>query len=180
MDKPVTLEQVIDFLLGAPLFSGLDPAELADVVRIMQVQRVRDGHDVFREGDDGDAWFVVFRGDIVVSKASQFGPQRTVAVLGAHSCFGEMAVLDGSARSASVRVKGDATLFRFPREAFGRLVEEGNQGAYKLVLAMARVLSQRLRGLTQQLSELMTEGVIEDRKVRSSLGPLLDSYTVSE
>lgn len=180
MDKPITLEEVIDFLLGTPLFDGLDPTQLADVVRIMQMQRVRDAHDIFREGDEGDAWFVVFRGEVVVSKSSPFGPPRTVAVLGPRSCFGEMAVLDGSERSAGVRVRGDATLFRFPRDAFGRLVDEGNVGAYKLVFAMARVLSQRLRGLTQQLSDAMTDGTVGDRGLRTSLGPLLDSFTVSE
>ena len=69
--------------------------------------------------------------------------------------FGEMAVLDGSARSATVTARGETTLFKFPRADFQDLVEGGSLAAYKLVYAMARVLCQRQRAITQQLSDVI-------------------------
>ena len=180
MDKDLTLERVIGFLLETPLFDALDPAELSEIVHIMQVQGFRDGQSVFREGDEGDAWYVLFKGQTLVTKEVPFGPSRQLARLEPHACFGEMAILDGSARSALVRASGDVTVFRFPRIPFQRLLDEGNLGAYKLVLAMARILCQRQRDLTQRITEMAEESSSAHEVVRSSVGPMLDSWRVSQ
>jgi CRP-like cAMP-binding protein len=87
-------------------------------------------------------------------------------------------VIDGSARSATIRAQSDLTLFRFRRGSFQDLLEEGSLAAYKLVLAMARILSQRHRRLTQQISELVEQD--HAHKGQSPLGTLADSYKVSE
>ncbi len=105
------------------------------------------------EGDEGDAWYVVFDGTANVLK--DLGSISTrIAALGPGACFGEMAILDGMARSASVVAEGPLTVFRFRRERFDGLLDQGSLGAYKLVAAMARSLSQRQRILTQQLAAL--------------------------
>jgi CRP-like cAMP-binding protein len=178
MEGPLTLEGVISFLLETPLFADLDATELAEIVKIMQVQRLRAGQTVFREGDPGDAWYVLFEGTAGVSKEGVAGAARDIARLEAHACFGEMAVIDGSARSATIRAQSDLTLFRFRRGSFQDLLEEGSLAAYKLVLAMARILSQRHRRLTQQISELVEQD--HAHKGQSPLGTLADSYKVSE
>lgn len=180
MDKSLTLEQVIAFLLETPMFESLDAAELSQVVQIMQVQSFRSGQAVFREGDDGDAWYVLFTGRGVVTKESPFGPSQEIAVLEPPACFGEMAILDGSARSASVRAEGETQVFRFPRTPFQKLLDEGKLGAYKLVLAMAQVLSQRQRQITAKLADLLEEAPVEGEVVRGHMGEMLDGYTVSE
>ena len=181
MDRNTTLEQIINFLLETPMFEELDALELSEIVHIMQFQHFREGQDVFREGDHGDAWYVLFRGQAEVTKNAPFGPSRQVAVLVPHACFGEMAILDGSDRSATVRAVDDVTVFRFPRIRFTQLLEQGNLGAFKLVHGMARVLCQRQRNLTQQLSDLMEELEGDDRpQIHRDLASLLDSYTVSE
>lgn len=180
MDASLTLERIVNFLLETPLFRDLDPTELAEVVRIMQVQRVRGGQPVFRESDEGDAWFVLFSGEADVFKESPFGGARHLSTLVPPSCFGEMAILDGSRRSASVLAKGEVTVFRFPRLPFNDLLEEGNLAAYKLVYQMARVLSERQRALTQRLSEAIDGDPNQRPVLHRSIGELLDSYTVSE
>ena len=96
----LTLEQTIMFLLETPLFEQLSATELAEVVGIMQVQRLREGQVLFREGDEGDAWYVIFEGMCSVRKESDVGPSRHIADLGPRTCFGEMAVLDGKAKRA--------------------------------------------------------------------------------
>jgi CRP-like cAMP-binding protein len=153
MEQHISLEAVINFLVDTPLFRDLDAAERGDVARIMEVQRLERGERVFREGDEGDAWYVVFDGTANVMKDAGSASTR-IASLGPGACFGEMAILDGMARSASVVADGALTVFRFRRERFDSLLEQGSLGAYKLVAAMARSLSQRQRLLTQQLAAL--------------------------
>ena len=112
MEQTISLEDVVGFLVTSPLFSGLDPAERADVARILEVSRLRDGEAVFHEGDPGDAWYVISEGTAIVLVERE-GATREVARLNRGECFGEMAILDGSARSASVKAGSDLTLFRF-------------------------------------------------------------------
>src|SRR5688572_13846475 len=118
MAGELTLEQVIAFLVDAPMFGDLDASELSQVVQVMQVQRLRAGQWVFREGDIGDAWYVVFDGEVEVVDESPDDGDRVIAILGRRACFGEMAILDGSPRSASVRACQPVTAFRFPRQPF--------------------------------------------------------------
>ena len=106
----ITIEDIITFLLEAPMFGDLDATGLSQIVHIMQVQRVRDGHAIFREGDPGDAWYVLYQGAADVLKESDFLPSRTIATIGPRACFGEMALLDHSPRSATVVARGDVTV----------------------------------------------------------------------
>lgn len=181
MHGPVTLEQVIRFLLETPLFEGLGPAELADVVSIMQVQRLRDGQTVFTEGDEGDAWYVVFEGGGIVTKDAGFGPPRVIATLEPRGIFGEMSILDGSRRSASVQARGETTLFKFRREDFDELLGQETVAAFKLVHAMARLLCDRQRRLLSQLAETI-EAQSPEQKVnlRERLGGIIDQSSLSD
>ena len=165
MDQPISLETVIGFLVATPLFDGLDAAERAEVVRIMEVKRLQNDEEIFHEGDPGDAWYVVFEGSVRVLKDLADGPSE-IAILGPGTCFGEMAILDGMARSATVRAAGPLTMFKFRRVRFEELLDQGSLGAYKLVAAMARTLSQRQRKLTQQVSDLL-EGRGTPRSVKA-------------
>lgn len=174
----ITLEQIINFLLDAPMFGGLDPSELSEIVHIMQVQRVRADHAVFHEGDPGDAWYVVYTGEVEVQKADHAGQLHAICRLGPRSCFGEMAILDHYPRSASVVATTDATVFKFPRTAFERLLKEQNLAAYKLIFEMAKVLAMRSRDNTQQLSEALAAQ--EPQRLRHATKRLVEDSSVSQ
>lgn len=176
-DAELTLEQVIAFLVDAPMFGDLDPAELSQMVHIMQVHRLAGGQWVFREGDPGDAWYVVYEGEVEVIKEAPEA-ERVIAILGRRACFGEMAILDGSPRSASVRATRPTTVFRFPRQQFSRLLAEGNLSAYKLVYQIALVLVSRQRRTTSRLVDLMGAG--DAGRLRDGLAPLVDQSSVAE
>ncbi len=151
----ITLEQIINFLLEAPMFAELDATELSEIVHIMQVQKVRAGHPVFREGDPGDAWYLIFAGHAEVLKGNEFLPSQRLSVLSEKACFGEMAILDHSSRSASVVAIDECTVFRFPRRDFEDLLADGNLAAYKLIYQMAKVLCARQRKITQDLTDAL-------------------------
>lgn len=174
----ITLEQIITFLLETPMFGDLDAAELSQIVHIMQLQRVREGQPIFREGDPGDAWYVIYEGGAEVHKSTDFLPARRIATLSPRSCFGEMAILDHSPRSASVVALAETTVFRFPRKDFEALLGEGNLAAYKLVYEMAKVLCARARSTTQQLSEALADSE-PDRLHRTSVN-VVQGHSISE
>jgi CRP/FNR family transcriptional regulator, cyclic AMP receptor protein len=157
MEQTISLDTIVGFLVSTPFFDRLDPAERAEVVRIMEVQRLTDGEEVFHEGDAGDAWCVILEGEARVLKDAE-GGMKELAVLKRGACVGEMAILDGEGRSATVKAVGPLTLLRFRRSRFEQLLNLGSLGAYKLVLAMARMLSQRHRRLTARLSTLASKG----------------------
>ncbi len=173
----ITIEQVIGFLVDAPMFGDLSSPELSQVVQIMQVRNLLPGDQVFGEGDPGDAWYVVFSGTVEVVKA-EGDRQRVIAVLDQPACFGEMAILDGSPRSATVRAASDLTVLRFPRRAFGRLLEEGNIAAYKLVYQISLVLVSRQRRTTSRLADLLLAP--DPAALRDALTPLVDQSSVAE
>jgi CRP-like cAMP-binding protein len=180
MQLSLTLEEVIDFLLETTLFRDLDAAELGDIVQIMQIQRFRPDQAIFNEGDPGNAWFVIYSGKARVEKRDPFSPSREVAILGAHACFGEMAILDQSPRSASIIATEDTTTFRFPAPMFETLVQEESVAAYKLIYAMAKALCGRQRKMNQQLTDLMDEKATDMAGLRSRVGPFVDESAISE
>ena len=162
------------------LFKGLAADELAEIVQIMQLQRFRPEQPIFREGEDGNAWYVIYEGEAKVIKRDPFTPSREVATLGAHSCFGEMAILDDSPRSASIVAIRDTTAFRFPSPMFQMLLEEDSVAAYKLIHAMAKSLCVRQRRMNQQLTDMLEKQQTDDLGLRSRVGPLLDESSISE
>ncbi|MCB9743011.1 MAG: cyclic nucleotide-binding domain-containing protein [Alphaproteobacteria bacterium] len=179
MGAGLTLESIITFLLETPMFRDLETDELAEIVRIMQIQRVREGQTVFREGEPGDAWYVVHQGEVAVTKARLLGPSEELARLSERTCFGEMALIDGSPRSASVTAVGEGTLFRFPKSSFDTLLAEGNLAAYKLIFEMAKVLCARQRRLTGQLTDVMTSDGPKP-VIREKLLPVIEEHSVAE
>lgn len=178
MGSTITLEGIITFLLETPMFGDLDAAELSEIVHIMQVLRLREGQTVFREGDRGDSWYVLYEGEAEVLKDGGL-ETRTIATLGPRACFGEMAILDGSQRSATVQATSEATAFRFHKDAFDALIQNENLAAYKLVYQMARVLAARQRETTGRLADLL-EGDVEPGGVREALTPIVQGSAVTE
>jgi CRP-like cAMP-binding protein len=173
----LTLEQIINFLLDAPMFGDLDAQELSQIVHIMQIKTFEPDEYVFREGEPGDAWYLVYEGEVEVSKLNG-GEERVIAALSRRACFGEMAILDGHPRSATVRACTDLTLLRFPRVAFHELLMRSTVAAYKLVHQMALVLVSRQRQTTVRLVELL--GQEQDASVREGIAPLVEQSSVTE
>lgn len=177
MGSTITLEDIITFLLETPMFGDLDAGELSEIVHIMQIQRLRPGQTVFREGDRGDSWYVLYSGEAEVLKDTGI-ETRAIATLGPRACFGEMAILDGSERSATVRSVDGCTAFRFHKEAFDALLASDNLAAYKLVYQMARVLAARQRQTTSRLADLLDAP--HTAPVRETIEPIVDQGAVTE
>ena len=164
METKVTRERLITFLLETPMFEKLDPSEIMEIIHIVEVKQYQAGDIIFRENDAGDAWFVLYRGAVDVLKHGATG-EKKITALGSQACFGEISILDGSPRSATIRVTEDSVAFRVPRDAFGALIDDNHLVAYKLLHQMAILLAERQRTTTLRLSELLNAtGITEVHK----------------
>lgn len=127
-------------LRGLKLLAGLTPSQLEDVSHRLRPVRYRQGETIIREGDVGQQMYFVESGRVRVLRGS--GPKAwLLAELGAGDLFGEMALLTGSPRSATVTALSEVNLWVMSQPDFDELVT-----AYpNLALALSRLLSERLR-----------------------------------
>ncbi len=109
------------FLRAAPLFSACPPQLLMQVAAALQPVAVHAGAVICREGEEGDRFFVIESGTVVVT-GDLGGSSRELARLGPGEFFGEIALLGGGRRTAGVVALTAAHLWTLTAPDFGRLV----------------------------------------------------------
>lgn len=122
------------------IFENLSESEAAAFLRVARRQDVGPGEVVIREGQRGDDAFIIVRGHLRVTKRHA-GEEAELARMHPGDAFGELAIIDGGPRSASVVAETDATLLRFNRDSLSL------QPALllKVVTNIARLMAARLR-----------------------------------
>jgi CRP-like cAMP-binding protein len=151
----ITNEMLGSFLLKTDLFGGFDAEEVQAFLPFLQVLSIEGGRMIFQEGANGDAWYLVLHGEVSVTKNMPSGPPHVLAHLESGDGFGEMALIDGAPRMATLYTVEDTTLVRLQRDVFLGLMNEGNRSAAKLLWAMSSELCRRQRDLTYVLSDLV-------------------------
>lgn len=116
--------------------SGLTPEDVSTLVEAAEVMDVRAGQKVIEEGADDKDFFVIRRGSMIVEKDIG-GKPVFLSYLPAGSYFGEMAVIDGSKRTATVKAAIKSEVVRFPGEAFNALLDAKPKLREKALLDMA-------------------------------------------
>jgi CRP-like cAMP-binding protein len=129
-------------LAAVPLFSGLTAKELRGVSSVAKRMHFADGEVVVEEGTTGGRFYVVQSG---TAKVVQRG--RTRVTLGPGAYFGELAVIDGGARTASVVATSPLEVWAIADFNFRPLLKEHPALAAKLLAALARRLRNAERSL---------------------------------
>ncbi|MES2297598.1 MAG: cyclic nucleotide-binding domain-containing protein [Pseudomonadota bacterium] len=131
-------------LKNSELFNMLTPIELNIVDAMLHERRYLTDEIIFDEGEEGQALYLVMSGRVLISRS--FDSQlEVVAELGAGSFFGDLALLDNSPRNAQARAMDNCELAVFFRADFMGLMETDAAVGYKIALALARHIGQRLR-----------------------------------
>jgi CRP-like cAMP-binding protein/thioredoxin reductase len=102
--------------------SGLAPKDLEDVLAGAQVMEVKPGQAIIKEGDLGDDLYIIRSGSMIVEKAVG-GKQVFLSYVPAGSYSGEMAMLDGGPRTATVKAAIRSQVVRLPAEPFRALLK---------------------------------------------------------
>lgn len=158
-----------------PLFKPLQPEELAIIIKISKLFRVKKGITVVKEGSKGSAMYMLVEGKAVVDKLIPGANKQTrLATIDAPSVFGEMSLIDGNPRSASVSTITDAVLLKVDLDTFNQLRSAYHPAAFKVVRQLAYTLCERLEEKTERIMEFYKNpqknlGRIEDMFLKKNL-----------
>ncbi|MDG2050928.1 MAG: Crp/Fnr family transcriptional regulator [Myxococcota bacterium] len=150
-----------DSLRVIPLFSCVSDHDLEEIASHLIERRFPKHATVVEEGLEGDYMYVIREGRVKVTKASEDGREKIMNFLDRGQFFGDMALLTGGVRSATVKTLEATRLLALSRRDFIEILRQSPD----LALAVIEELSRRLRETNEQASSLSFQGVTE--RVRS-------------
>jgi hypothetical protein len=133
------MERVL-FLRRVPLFSDLPPQDLVPIATIASEHVFADADTIAEQGEPGDEMHIIVTGYVMVILREPSGNQQVLAVRAAGDVIGEMAVITGGTRMASLAARGAVRLLSIGRRPFEAMLRERPETS----LALMRVLCQRL------------------------------------
>lgn len=157
-----TSKRVADSFRSVSLFEGLESDDLRRIQEISETVVAEPGEYLFREGDEGDTFFVVLRGSAELTKKTAGGGEEKLAVVRTGEAFGEMALLNDIPRSASARALESSHFLAISRESFLELLG-GDSVAVRMLRNLSRALwATSVRFTAKQKSAADPRGVIRD------------------
>jgi CRP/FNR family cyclic AMP-dependent transcriptional regulator len=140
---------VVEHLRRVEAFSGLSDEELIHVATICKGRRFAAGQTVFQEGEDGDEMMVILDGCVRVSITTRLPDgsmaPSTINMLYKGQSFGEMVLLGGATRSATVSCMDPCTLIVIKERDFAALCDRSPRIGYRVMRNMASDLAYKLR-----------------------------------
>lgn len=137
------------------IFKSLTRDDLRQLKALSSGHVIEPGETVFREGDAGDAMYLLCRGRLSINVLlPESGEVKRVQCLPHWSLVGEMAVLDGRPRAATVTAETRCFCYRLPVENFENLLDRQPGIAIKLMNNMSVLFSERLRSSNALIAEL--------------------------
>ena len=133
-----------------PIFLNLSPEQLLPLIGKLRRRQYQRGEVIFHQDDPADRLHIIAEGRVRISITSEDGREKDIALLPAGECFGEMALLDGSSRSATATAIDGVETFTLFRQDFMDFLD-----AYpEVVSETTSLLTRRLRNVNQMLGDL--------------------------
>lgn len=143
-------EQAAQTLQTVPYFSELPHEEVAELASLLVLRRFGHGQVIFHHGDPGGLLYIISRGKVKISYATQDGQEALLAILGAGDFFGELALLDDSPRSATAEALESTESLTLHREDFRTYLGKNPDFTMHVLQTMAK----HIRRLNSQLSDI--------------------------
>jgi len=147
--SPRAGQERLGLLAPMNLFAHCSELELRAVAAATVPRRIESGDTLFLEGDPGTELFLLVQGQVEIESEG-----RVLVTLEPGTSFGEMALLDEPARSATARARGAVEVLVIPREAFFRLLRSNPPLAVKILWNMLLGLSGNLRRTSAEVHQL--------------------------
>lgn len=164
MSQPAT-QMTLEALRSVPLFASLDDDAARDLRSLLSDKTVPQNTRLFRQGDKGDAMFLIESGRVRISIRDEDDAEVILAELAQGDFFGEMSIIDGRQRSADAKVIEDARLAILSRDSFLSFVRTNPDVA----LEMLSALTDRLRRTDELLRSRVSRNANEEEKARLTL-----------
>src|SRR5882672_4289851 len=139
--------RVNDLLRTMDIFEALASEELETITQLLRERRLAETEVLCRQGDPGDALFIVTGGRIRLSTTDPSGNEKILSYFTDGQFFGEMSLLTGAPRSATATAETDSQLLVLDKQAFERLLASHAQ----IMREMLKIVSQRTLHTNQQL-----------------------------
>jgi CRP-like cAMP-binding protein len=141
-----------EFLKSVPLFSELDDDTLIKLSKTGSIKSYEKDSIILSESDAGSALFVLVSGKVKISRISseESGKEVILSILNPSDFFGEMALLDGLSRSATVTAMDESKVFIIQRNDFLDLLKDHPE----VSISLLQELTQRLRAAGMKIKAL--------------------------
>jgi CRP/FNR family transcriptional regulator, cyclic AMP receptor protein len=154
-------------LLAEPaLFKGLSQEQIRKLLNITHRVSFKEGDIIMKEGDIGHHMYIIHDGTVEVVKSlvlegmddddAERGKVFTRLSADDHAVFGEIALLEESERTATIRARTDCVLFEISKDEFLLLAEKDFELGYRVLLNLSRIVSARLRKANEDTIKLTT------------------------
>ena len=138
-----------------PYFADLEPEAFEQLCRYAKHSTLKRGATIFAKGDPGISLFAVITGTVKISISSPDGRNAILNLIGPGEIFGEIALLDGSARSADAIAHTSCELFTIDRREFIPFVRSQPALAMKFI----ELLCARLRWTSDQVEQIILQNL---------------------
>ena len=166
------MSSLTDFLLYVPIFADLPEDALEKISKLGSNRTYKKDSVILMEEDAGSALFVIVNGKVKISRTSTDGREVILTYLTDSDFFGEMAILDGMTRSATVIAAEDSELFIIQRDDFLNLLKERPE----VSIALLQELTKRLRSADMKIKSLSLKDA--EGKVATVLLQLADDIGI--
>ncbi|MDE0046861.1 MAG: cyclic nucleotide-binding domain-containing protein [bacterium] len=146
----MSLQEEVDLLRTIPLFSRIEPSRLKLLAFTAQRLTFAPGDLLCRQGDEGDAAYIIITGDADVLVESESGPVK-VATLGPNDLLGENAILCDVPRTATVKATTKVETLMISKELFFQLINQFPS----ISIEIMRELARRVEKTTTMLRDAM-------------------------
>lgn len=157
----MSLVKDVEALRSIPLFSKIEPARLKLLAFTSDRLEYMPGEELFHEGDDGDAAYLILEGEVDVLVDTPQGPLK-VATLGKNEIVGEIAILCDVPRTATVVARTRLVTLRISKEGFFQLVTQFPQ----VGISVMSEIAVKLHRTTQALAAARTGSDERDQRGR--------------
>jgi CRP/FNR family transcriptional regulator/CRP/FNR family cyclic AMP-dependent transcriptional regulator len=140
----------VDFLKKVPLFLELDDGELHQLASVVREQHYKKHTTIVRVDDPGGALYILKSGLVKITLEDQHGYEMILRILYPTDFFGDMSLLDGEPRSATITTQEPSEVLTVSRDHFLHIIEKSP----KILLKVAAVLSKRLRKADELIHSL--------------------------
>jgi CRP-like cAMP-binding protein len=144
----MTLSDEVSCLRQIPLFASIPGAKLKLLAFTSDRVAYEADRIIFKEGESGDAAYVLLSGEVDVIVTSPTGPVK-INTIGDNAIVGEIAILSDSPRTATIRTTTRTEVLRIHKQHFLRLLAEVPEVATAVMQVLAQRLSQTNRALTE-------------------------------
>ena len=145
----MNLNEEVEILKGVPIFAKMEPAKLKLIAFTGERMTFNAGQELFHQGDQGDAMYVILGGIADVLIDNDKGGQIAIAEMKKNNFVGEMAILGDVPRTATIKARESLTTLRISKDMFYRLVAE----VPEMAIGVMRELAHRLEDTNKKLRE---------------------------